>query len=77
MQWSATTLPSMNIASRSRVERSRPKISASLRLVPSTKRRDTDDLDVARASTLPTGSSPAGYRRVDSPASIFSRAARV
>ena len=40
---------------------------------PVTNRRDTDDFDTARASAstaTPTGSSAAGYRRVDRPANI-------
>src|SRR5579859_2318783 len=75
MQCSATSTPSMNIATRSSWLRSRPNSSPSFCSVPWIKRCEIADLDVARASTRPTGSRPAEYRRVESPASILPNAA--
>src|SRR5579859_5124620 len=75
MQCSATSTPSMNIATRSSWLRSRPNSSPSFCSVPWIKRCEIADLDVARASTRPTCSRPAEYRRVESPASILPNAA--
>ena len=67
-------------ATRSSPDRSALSSCASAVSVCATNRRDTADLLVLLACSVscsPTGSSPAGaYRRVDSPASIFSIANR-
>ena len=74
---SAKYTPSIITATKSSVERSVPSRSANALSVIATNLRDTADLlvDLDVSSTAwPTGSRPAGYRLVETPASIRSNA---
>jgi hypothetical protein len=72
---SAKWTPSIINATKSSPDKFVSSSSARAVSVIATKRRETADLLVAEdvsVTCAPTGSSPTAYRRVESPASIFS-----